>query len=167
VAPSKADALLEQLRGAGLSVAVAESLTGGMLASELAAVPGASDTFLGGVVAYSNTIKKNILGVSSDALDRLGAVSEAVALQMALGAQKSFAAASGLTANDVVGVATTGVAGPTESEGKKVGTVFIAACLGDLSQVQSYQFHGDRQQIRIASSEAAIALVEEFLKSAP
>lgn len=166
MAPSKADALLEQLRGAGLSVAVAESLTGGMLASELAAVPGASDTFIGGVVAYSNDIKQNILGVSPDSLDRQGAVSEAVAMQMALGVQKSFAAASGLFAKDVVGVATTGVAGPTESEGKQVGTVFIAACLGDLSQVQSYQFLGDRQQIRLASSEAAMTLVEELLERA-
>lgn len=161
-----AEQLIESLRAANLSIVTAESLTGGMLASEFASVSGASDVFLGGVVAYSNAVKQDILGVSGHLLESFGAVSQDVALQMAQGAQKSFAAASGLTPKDVVSVATTGVAGPTESEGKAVGTVFIAACLGDISQVKSYKFHGDRQQIRLSSTEAAIELVEDLLKRA-
>ena len=158
--------LVESLRSAGLSIAVAESLTGGMVASELAAVAGASDVFLGGVVAYSNAAKSSILGVSSQSLESFGAVSDDVALQMAQGVQEVFAVASGLTLNDVIGVATTGVAGPAQSESKKVGTVFIAVRLGERSLVQSFHFDGDRQHIRECSCQEAIALVEQLLKSA-
>ena len=158
--------LLERLREAGLSIAVAESLTAGMLASELAAVAGASDVFVGGVVAYSNAVKQSILGVSAQSLESAGAVSEDVAVQMAQGVQEAFGAASGLTANDVVSLATTGVAGPSQAEGKPVGTVFIAARLGGRSLVQSYHFDGDRQQIREFSSRAAIALAEQLLDGA-
>ena len=164
MAASMAAQVLESLRGAGLSIVVAESLTGGMLASELAAVPGASDVFLGGVVAYNNAVKQNILGVSGKSLEVAGAVSEDVALQLAQGAQKHFAAAGGLTISQVVSVATTGVAGPSASEGKPVGTVFIAALVAERSIVREYHFDGDRQHIREASCRAAFALVEELLK---
>ena len=164
MAAALAESLLDQLKSAGLRLAVAESLTGGMLASEFASISGASDVFLGGVVAYNNHAKQHLLGVSSEVISSLGAVSETVALQMAQGVQESFASADGLTAQQVVSVATTGVAGPAQSEGKSVGTVFIAACWGGSSLARGYHFDGDRQQIREASSHAAIELVFELLQ---
>ena len=162
---SKAEQLLESLRGASLSIVVAESLTGGMLASELASISGASDVFLGGVVAYSNAVKQNLLGVSPQSLETIGAVSEDVALQMAQGAQERFATACGLSRDRVVSVATTGVAGPADSQGKTVGTVFIAALIAERSIVRGFHLDGDRQRIREATCREAFALVAELLAS--
>ena len=164
MAAALAESLLEELRRGGLKIAVAESLTGGMLASEFASISGASDVLLGGVVAYNNHAKAHLLGVSSQTLSTFGAVSQEVALEMAQGAQETFASANGLTAQQVVSVATTGVAGPAQSEGKSVGTVHIAARWGGISLSRGYHFDGDRQQIREASSHAAIELVLELLQ---
>ena len=158
-----AESLLEKLKDAGLKLAVAESLTGGMLASEFASISGASDVLLGGVVAYNNNAKRHLLSVSSESLANFGAVSQEVALEMAQGAQVAFAGANGVSVQQVISVSTTGVAGPTESEGKAVGTVFIAACAGSESIVEAFHFDGARQQVREASSHAAIELVLELL----
>jgi nicotinamide-nucleotide amidase len=163
MAAALAESLLDQLKSAGLRLAVAESLTGGMLASEFASIAGASDVLLGGVVAYNNQAKAHLLGVSSQTLSTFGAVSQEVALEMAQGAQGTFASANSIQAQQVVSVATTGVAGPSQSEGKPVGTVFIAARREGISLSRGYHFDGDRQQIREASSHAAIELVLELL----
>jgi len=163
MAAALAESLLDQLKSAGLRLAVAESLTGGMLASEFASIAGASDVLLGGVVAYNNQAKAHLLGVSGQTLSTFGAVSQEVALEMAQGAQGAFASANNIQAQQVVSVATTGVAGPSQSEGKPVGTVFIAARWGGISLSRGYRFDGGRQKIREASSHAAIELVLELL----
>ncbi|SBO43683.1 competence/damage-inducible protein A [Cyanobium sp. NIES-981] len=116
---SLASVVLEQLRRRGETLAVAESCTGGGIGAALAAVPGASDVFLGGVIAYANAVKEGLLGVSALDLERHGAVSDPVALAMAAGARR--------LAGATWGVAVTGIAGPGGgSEQKPVGLVHIA-----------------------------------------
>ncbi|MEM6327861.1 MAG: nicotinamide-nucleotide amidohydrolase family protein, partial [Bacteroidota bacterium] len=110
----------EMLRARGRTIALAESCTGGAIAARLTRISGASDYLVGGVVAYSNAIKQGLLGVSDDDLETHGAVSEPVALAMARGARARLGADLGL--------ATTGIAGPTGgTPDKPVGTVWIAA----------------------------------------
>ena len=106
----------------GQTLAVAESLTGGLLAAALTDIPGSSAAFRGGVVSYATDLKAALLGVPSDLLDRHGAVHPAVAAAMAQGACRRLAA--------TVGAATTGVAGPDPADGQPVGTVFIAVSMG-------------------------------------
>lgn len=101
------------------TLALAESCTGGFTANQITNVPGASEIFLGGIVAYSNAVKQKFLGVRAETLKRHGAVSEAVAREMAEGAQKKFGAD--------FAIAVTGIAGPGGgTKSKPVGTVFIA-----------------------------------------
>lgn len=100
------------------TLASAESCTGGLLGATITAVPGASEAYLGGVVAYSDLAKRSLLGVPADLLQRWGAVSEAVAVEMARGARRALGAD--------LGVGITGVAGPGASEGKPAGLVFVA-----------------------------------------
>ena len=137
------------LRQNGVLCAVAESCTGGLLASRLTAIAGASDYFAGGVVAYSNQMKEQLLGVPPELIVRHGAVSREVVEAMALGICRVSGAAYGL--------ATSGIAGPGGgSEEKPVGTVWIA-CAGPLG-VRSEQclFGGDRGQIMTRTSTRAI-----------
>ena len=116
---SLASVLIDRLRQRGETLAVAESCTGGGLGAALAAVPGASDVFLGGVIAYANAIKRELLAVPADLLDRHGAVSDPVARAMAAGVQRC----TGATWT----IAVTGIAGPAGGSAEKpVGTVFIA-----------------------------------------
>ncbi|HEY9243669.1 MAG TPA: CinA family protein [Streptosporangiaceae bacterium] len=130
---------------AGLSarqqhVAVAESLTGGLLAAALASVPGASVVFRGGIVAYATDLKASLLGVDQAVLDRCGAVSGETAQAMADGVRARLGA--------TFGVATTGVAGPDPAEGKPVGTVYIAATGGDSGPGTRQTGHRDDRIIR-------------------
>jgi nicotinamide-nucleotide amidase len=127
--------VLHLLRDSGLSVAVAESLTGGLAGSRLASVPGASDTFVGGVIAYDPRVKFDLLGVPEGPV-----VSEEAAGAMALGVRKLLGAD--------VGLATTGVAGPTEQEGRPVGTVCIGIAIGDELHTAEVRLPGQRNQVR-------------------
>jgi nicotinamide-nucleotide amidase len=106
----------------GQSAAVAESLTGGLLAAALTSIPGASAAFRGAVVAYAADLKAEVLGVPAGLLDRHGAVHPDVAAAMAAGVRRRMGA--------TVGAATTGVAGPDPSDGQPVGTVYIAVSIG-------------------------------------
>ncbi len=106
----------------GQSAAVAESLTGGLLAAALTGIPGASAAFRGGVVAYATDLKAAVLGVPADLLARHGAVHPDVAAAMAVGVRRLMGA--------TVGAATTGVAGPDPADGQPVGTVHIAVSIG-------------------------------------
>ena len=133
------------LAARGQTVAVAESLTGGLLAAALTSVPGASAVFRGGVVAYATDLKATILGVPPDLLERHGAVDPEVAAEMATGVRSRMAA--------TIGAATTGVAGPDPSDGKPVGTVYIAVSIGPdaaaaSTAVRSLALHGSRDEIR-------------------
>jgi len=140
----------------GGTVAVAESLTGGLLAGALTAIPGASAAFRGGVVAYATELKAALLGVPSGLLDRHGAVHPAVAAAMADGARQRLAAA--------VGAATTGVAGPDPQDGQPVGTVHIAVSTGRGTTVRSLALTGGRQQIRGATVRRSLGLLVAVLR---
>jgi nicotinamide-nucleotide amidase len=144
------------LRESGTSLATAESLTGGLLCAALTGVPGASAVVLGGVVAYSVELKAAVLGVPRDLLEAQGAVAADTASAMAAGVRRVSGAS--------LGVATTGVAGPDPSEGKPVGTVFVAVSAGEsLGQVRALTLHGSREQIRRRTVESALDLVLETL----
>ncbi len=140
----------------GLTVAVAESLTGGMLAAALTAIPGASAAFRGAVVAYATDLKSALLDVPAGLLDRHGGVHPAVAEAMAKGARQRMAAA--------VGAATTGVAGPDPADGQPVGTVHIAVSAGRSTTVRSLALSGDRHQIRAATVERSLGLLISVLR---
>jgi nicotinamide-nucleotide amidase len=117
-----AAAIIGLLAGRGQTVAVAESLTGGLLAAALTSIPGASAAFRGAVVAYATELKANVLGVPAGLLDRHGAVHPDVAAAMAAGVRRRMSA--------TIGAATTGVAGPDPADGQPVGTVYIAVSIG-------------------------------------
>ncbi len=127
--------VIDKLRRVGLSLAVAESLTGGLLGARITDVPGASDVFRGGIVSYASDLKRELLGVSEGPV-----VSEPAATEMAAGARRLLGAD--------VGLATTGVAGPAEQDGHPVGTVFVAVALGEHVHARRLQLGGNRKQIR-------------------
>jgi len=149
--------VLEKCRALGYKLAVAESCTGGMLGERLTSVPGSSDVFLGGVIAYHNDVKRNLLGVRSEDIERHGAVSEQVALQMASGVREKLGAD--------VGVSVTGIAGPGGGTAEKpVGLVWVAV---HGSEVKARRFHvgGDRAEIRQRAAQAALEMVRRALSN--
>ncbi|MFC0598900.1 CinA family protein [Streptomyces palmae] len=151
-----ADEALELLARRGQTLAVAESLTGGLVAAELTAVPGASRSFRGSVTAYATELKRELLGVDGPLLERRGAVDAEVARQMARGVRRLLGADWG--------VATTGVAGPAEQDGKPVGTVFVAVRgPGGAGSVAELRLDGDRVGIRADSVRAALDLLRREL----
>ena len=150
-----AEAVLKTLEGKGWTLALAESLTGGALADAFVRVPGASKVLRGSVVAYATDLKAELLGVDADLLAARGAVDAEVASQMAVGAAARL--------NADVAVATTGVAGPDEQDGKPVGTVFVAVSIAGEVSVFEYLFSGDRAQVRASAVEAAISSLESAL----
>ena len=155
MAGTAAEDLVARLTTAGQTVAVAESLTGGLVAAALTEVPGASVVVRGGVVAYATELKARVLGVDAVLLAQRGAVDADVAGQMASGVRSLMGATYGL--------ATTGVAGPDEADGKPVGTVYVAVVGPDSSRVRALSLSGDRGQVRALSVLAALALLAEEL----
>ena len=148
--------LIRTLTDRGLTIAVAESLTGGLLVADLTRIPGASLAVSGGVVAYATEVKHSLLGVSAELLARVGAVHPDVARQMADGVRRTLQVA-GRPAD--VGIATTGVAGPDPQDGASPGTVFLGVAMGDDVEAIALDLHGDRAEIRAASVHAAIEAV--------
>lgn len=147
----------QTLQERGMTLAVAESCTGGVIASRFTAMPGASAYFLAGVVAYQNSVKERVLGVESETLARCGAVSEEVVRQMAEGVRR-------LTGADY-GVATSGIAGPAGgSEEKPVGTVWMAVATPEGITAVCRQCGTDRGQIINRSASYAISMLREALK---
>jgi nicotinamide-nucleotide amidase len=142
-----------------LTVAVAESLTGGRVAAAVTAVPGASAVLRGSVTAYATDLKARVLGVDAALLSRVGAVDGEVARQMAVGVRKLCGAD--------VGIATTGVAGPSEQDGKAVGTVYVAVVGPDPDDAEvSYErFAGDRAEIQAAATRLALSSAVAHLTS--
>ncbi|MEV4616363.1 CinA family protein [Kitasatospora sp. NPDC049258] len=143
------------LRARGATLAVAESLTGGLLAAELVAVPGASLTFRGSVTAYATDLKASVLGVDEGLLAVHGAVHPVVARQMAEGVRRLLGADYAL--------ATTGVAGPDPQDGQPVGAVHLALAGPAGTRVASPLLSGDRATIRQASVTASLELLLEHL----
>jgi nicotinamide-nucleotide amidase len=138
------------LRDRSATVAVAESLTGGLLGGALTASAGASDYFAGAAVTYATDTKRSVLGVDAESLRDPGPVSEEVAGQMAEGAARLFGADLGL--------ATTGVAGPTEQAGREVGTIFVAASWRGATEVRHVRGYGDRDSMRGIAVTSALDL---------
>jgi len=145
------------LQKSGLTLAVAESCTGGLIGHRLTEIPGASDYFLGGVVSYSNDAKHDLLRVPDATLARHGAVSPETARDMARGVRQVFGAA--------IGLAVTGIAGPSGgSAAKPVGTVFIGLATDQGEDVWHYHFHGNRTEIKTLSAETALDRLHRELK---
>ncbi len=140
-----------------LTLAVAESCTGGLIGHRLTNVPGSSDYFLGGVVAYAYDAKERVLGVSHNTLYDHGAVSEETAQEMARGARRTLGAD--------VGIAVTGIAGPGGGlPGKPVGLTWIALSARDFDRAEHFVWDGDRLTNKEKSAEAALEMLKEYLE---
>ena len=149
---------LDLCRARGLTLATAESCTGGMVAARLTSVPGSSDVFVGGVVAYANTVKASELGVAQEVLDQHGAVSAETAAAMAHGVRARLGVD--------IGVAVTGVAGPGGgTDEKPVGLVFVHAVGPDGEEARRTELPGDREMIRGRATAASLHLVRRLLES--
>ncbi len=144
------------LRAAGHTVATAESLTGGQLATRFTETPGASETYLGGVITYATELKRTILDVDQEVVEEHGVVSSECARAMASGI-KAFTGAS-------YGVSTTGVAGPTEQEGKPVGTVFVGIAGPGYLDAVELDLSGDRQEITAETCREALRALSRVLE---
>lgn len=142
------------------TIAVAESLTGGLLVAELIRTPGASTVVLGGVVAYNTELKHTVLGVDADVLALHGAVHQDVAAQMAVGVRDRLSVA-GQPAT--VGISTTGVAGPEPQDGRPVGTVYLGFAIGSVVQTRHLQLSGSREAIRAAVVYESLLELEALL----
>ncbi len=142
--------VIDLLREQGLTLAVAESLTGGLITSRLTEVPGSSDVLLGGVVSYASEVKFDLLDVPEGPV-----VSEQAARAMAEGVRRRLGAD--------VGISVTGVAGPAEQEGQPVGTVFLGVALDDAGHAVGTRLPGDRQRIREFSTISVLNLLRERL----
>ncbi len=151
--------VLRLLRRERLTIACAESVTGGSVAARLTSVPGASSSFAGSVVAYAAMAKRDVLGVSQETLDGPGVVSEACALEMAAGARRVFGAE--------VGLSTTGVAGPEPHAGHEPGTVWVALDAGSRSHARGFHVTGARDRVIRWSQQAALDLVRRHLDGHP
>lgn len=139
-----------------LTLSTAESCTGGRIAGLITSVPGSSAYFKGGIVAYSNEVKISVLGVLPADLEKHGAVSESVVLQMAVGAQQ--------TLKTECAIATSGIAGPDGGTSEKpVGTVWIAVAYKKITVVRKYNFSGNREENMISASLAGIKMLNELL----
>ncbi len=141
----------------GLTLAVAESCTGGLLSDRLTNVPGSSNYFLGGVVAYTNEIKKMTLGVKEETLKRFGAVSKEVALEMANGVRERFGAG--------IGISITGIAGPAGGTPKKpVGLVWIGLATANKAFFKEFHLSGDRRAIKEMAVQRALDITRRYLE---
>jgi nicotinamide-nucleotide amidase len=152
--------VLEGARARRLSLATAESCTGGLVAARLTEIPGSSDVFIGAVVCYANALKTSLLDVDPELIAADGAVSESVARAMARGACRRLGVD--------VAVAVTGIAGPGGGTASKpVGTVWLALAQGDEVEARRLQLPGDRHNVRVRSAQAALQLLWRRLAQSP
>jgi nicotinamide-nucleotide amidase len=156
-ADAGASALVARLRDLGLTIGTAESLTGGLVCGALTSVPGASTVVRGGVVAYAGEVKADVLQVDREVLAREGAVSRAVAAELAEGVRAVLGCD--------VGVSTTGVAGPDPADGRPPGTVFVGVSGPWGILVEQLSLSGNREQIRTATVRGALALLAAALEN--
>lgn len=157
---SRAAEVFAALKMKKMTAAAAESCTGGLVSKKITDLAGVSEVFLGGVVSYANSVKTEVLGVSAEDLERLGAVSETVAAEMCLGVRRALGAD--------VGVSTTGIAGPGGgSDEKPVGTVCFGVCVGENVKTFTKHFGKElsRAEIRERASEYALSIVLDALTS--
>ncbi|TDE54578.1 CinA family protein [Nonomuraea mesophila] len=150
--------VLRLLVAQGATVAVAESLTGGLIGASITSVSGASQAFVGGVISYATDLKRELLGVPGELLRREGAVHPDVAAAMAAGVARVCGATYGL--------AVTGVAGPEPQDGRPVGTVHAAVCgPGGRISARTLSLRGSRERIRVETVDEAVDLLAGVLKA--
>lgn len=148
--------IVQGLTRQGLTLAVAESCTGGLIGHRLTNVPGSSACFVGGVVAYDNRVKEGVLGVSGELLERHGAVSAQVVEAMALGVRR-------LLGSDIA-LAVTGIAGPGGGTAEKpVGLTFVALAAANFFTSRRFQWRGGREENKMSSATAALELLRGYL----
>ena len=135
-----ASSLIKKLQEKNLTLAVAESLTGGLVAASLTEIPGASKVFKGSITAYVDEIKQNVLKVNEETILKFTSISEQVALEMAINVRTIM--------KSDIGISTTGVAGPEKSAGFAPGLVFVAISIGVHNMCQKLEITGDRSKIR-------------------
>jgi nicotinamide-nucleotide amidase len=152
---SEAAGLIAELTGRGLTIAVAESLTGGLLVAELIGVPGASVVVRGGVVAYATELKAQLLGVDEALLAASGPIDPEVARQMAAGVRERLGAD--------IGIATTGAAGPDPQDGHAPGEVWLGFAIGDEVTAVGLALGGDRAAIRRDTVSESLSRVRALL----
>jgi nicotinamide-nucleotide amidase len=146
------------LRARGATLAVAESCTGGLIGDRITEVPGSSDYFLLGIVAYGNQAKMDLLGVREETLVAQGAVSPQVAAEMARGARARAQATYGL--------GTTGIAGPGGgSDAKPLGMVYVALASPEGEIVEEHRLPGDRRAVKMRTAQAALDLLRRQLQA--
>ena len=150
------ESLVGDLGSRGIMLATAESLTGGDLGALITAIPGASQTYLGGVISYATEVKVKLLGVSEHTVDTDGVVSEQCAREMAAGVRDLLGAD--------IGVSTTGVAGPMPQEDKPVGLAYVGVAYGDDVRAREVRADGSRWDIRRAVVSAAMDLLAETVE---
>ncbi len=144
------------LSARGLTIATAESCTGGLISHNITNIPGSSSYFERGVIVYSNTAKMELLKVNRSTIDQKGAVSPETAVEMAEGVK--------YMAGTDIGLAVTGIAGPSGgTPDKPVGLVYIAIATEDGTKVQDFQFDGKRIDIKNQTAEAALGMVKDYL----
>ncbi len=140
----------------GITLAIAESCTGGNIAHQITLISGSSEYFMGSIIAYSNSVKESILGVNSLDIEKYGAVSEAVAIQMADGVRTRL--------KSDYAISTTGIAGPNGgSDTKPVGTVWIGISSADACSAKRFFFNGSREEVIRQTTKKAIELILSHL----
>ncbi len=141
-----------------ITIATAESCTGGILGKEITSVSGASEIYGFGFITYANEAKMSLLGVKKETLEEYGAVSEQTAMEMAIGARKN--------AQSDIAVSTTGIAGPGGGTPEKpVGLVYISLAYKGGTLVKKLNLQGDRDSVRTQTCENVFNLIDEFLKN--
>ncbi len=151
-----AKVVVDMCRERGVHIAVGESCTGGLVGARLTAVPGSSAVFVGGVVAYDDRVKVDLLGVDRDTLAQNGAVSESIVRQLASGARERF--------GTEIGIGVSGIAGPGGgTAAKPVGTVWVAVDVQGTTKASVRGYPGDREEIRHRAAQAALDMVRNML----
>jgi PncC family amidohydrolase len=141
----------------GLRLAVAESCTGGLISHRITNVPGSSQYYLGGVTAYAYQVKEGLLGVRKQSLEKYGAVSQEIAIEMARGVRTRLGAD--------IGVSVTGIAGPGGGTPEKpVGLTWIGFSTRDKEQAWRYVWEGDRLQVKEQSAQAVLRILVKYLR---
>jgi PncC family amidohydrolase len=149
----------------GLHLATAESITAGLICSALVETAGASKVVLGGINCYQDAIKQQLLGVPSSLLQQQSAVDPEVAAHLASQVRAKFASAMQLLEDSVMGISSTGIAGPDTLWGKAVGEVYLGVSSSLGTKVFAEQFQGSRAEIRLAARDRALQIIREELAS--
>ncbi len=154
------------LRRRGLKLVTAESCTGGLIGHRLTNIPGSSDYYLGGLIAYANEAKERLLGVDHQAILQYGAVSQEVVIAMARGARQALA--SDFPPAHLIGLSVSGIAGPGgETPGKPVGLAWIGLSAPGVERAWRYVWQGDRLYNKEQTADQALRLILDFLQEKP